>query len=62
MQHAGISNSRNISKALLDEFQLMLVTRGQITFLSHIVGSKYFLSSILKNKLLVLEAQVRDSD
>lgn len=60
MQHGGISNSTNISKALLNEFQLMLVTKGQITFLIHVVGSKSFLSYILKNKLLAVEAQVRD--
>lgn len=62
MQHGGISNSRNISQALLHDFQLMLVTKGQITFLTHVVGRKTFLSCILENKLLVLEAEVRDPD
>lgn len=62
MQHGGISNNRNISRALLDDFQLMLVTKGQITFLTHVVGSNSFLSYILENKLLLLVAQVRDPD
>lgn len=62
MQHGGISNSRNISKALLDDFQLLLVTKRQITFVPPGVGSKSFLSYILENKLLILEKQVRDPD
>lgn len=62
MQHGGISNSRIISKALVGDFQLTLVTKGQITFLTQIVGTKSFLPYILEHKLLVLEAQVRDPD